>query len=216
MCLSPEKYKQNREQMILRLREKGIEDERVLKAMSEIPRHLFLDAPLSSRAYDDGTPPIGNGQTMSSPYTVALLCQLAKLEPGFRILEVGTGSGYQAAVMSRLCEKVFTLERCVPFVAKAKKIFHRLNINNVVAMRGDGTTGLSRFAPYSAIVVTAGGAEIPKLLGSQLADGARMIVPVGSNGEQIIHIVKRTGERYKVAKSKSCNFVPLIADSFKE
>ncbi len=188
----------------------GITDRKTLEAMREIPRHLFVDPALALRAYDDYAAPIGSGQTISKPYTVGLLAQSASLTGNETLLEIGTGSGYQAAVLSQLVDRVITVERINALSNQARKLFNQLNYKNIVCMVADGTVGCAKYAPYDAIVVTAGAPEIPKPLAKQLRDGGRMVVPVGNGAEQVLHLVVRDGDRFKVTKKGPCSFVPLL------
>lgn len=192
------------------LLERGITDLDVINAMGKIPRHLFVDTALADRSYEDCTPPIGFGQTLSNPYTVALMTQTADLHGTEKVLEIGTGSGYQTAVLSMLAEKVVTVERINPFSNRARKLFNKLHISNVMSIVGDGTTGAKGEEPFDVIIVTAGSPEIPEPLVKQLGNGGRMVIPVGSEGEQKLHIVVREGDRFKVTVKDECVFVPLI------
>lgn len=189
---------------------RGITDRRVLDAMRKIPRHIFVDPALAHRAYEDYAAPIGSGQTMSQPYTVALLAQTAALKGNEKILEVGTGSGYQAAVLSELVERVYTVERLKQLSNRARKLFNDIHRKNIVCLAGDGTIGSAAYAPYDAIVVTASSPKIPVPLVKQLVDGGRMVIPVESGGEQAIHLITRRGERFVVKKIEKCSFVPLL------
>ena len=191
---------------------RGITDQRVIEAMRRVPRHMFVDPALADRAYDDYAAPIGNGQTISQPYTVGFMTQLAGLKGDETVLEVGTGSGYQAAVLSRLAEKVFTIERINSLSNRARKIFNQLRVSNIVCLVGDGTLGAKKYAPYDVIIVTAGSPGIPVPLAKQLKDGGRMVVPVSDGDEQKIHVVKRSGERFVVTKKERCSFVPLVGE----
>jgi protein-L-isoaspartate(D-aspartate) O-methyltransferase len=191
--------------------ERGIDDKTVIDAMLSVPRHLFVESALSERAYDDHATPIGNGQTITQPYTVALLAQEASLTGGECILEVGTGSGYTASILALLCERVYTIERINSLSNRARKIFNKLGYKNIVCLTGDGTVGASKHAPYDAIVVTAGAPEIPVPLAKQLKIGSRMVIPLDNGSGQTMTVVTRTGEdRFKVDKKGECSFVPLI------
>ncbi|MBI5815943.1 MAG: protein-L-isoaspartate(D-aspartate) O-methyltransferase [Nitrospinae bacterium] len=202
-----------RRNMIERLGAGGICDPRVLEAMAAIPRHIFVDPALADRAYDDYAAPIGEGQTISKPYTVAMMTQLAGLTGTERALEVGTGSGYQTSVLSLLAGSVVTVERLKSLSNRARKIFNELHLTNIVCLVGDGSVGAAKYAPFDVIIVTAGAPEIPEPLARQLVDGGRMIVPVGKGGEQKIALVRRSGERFKVEMKEGCKFVPLLGES---
>jgi len=188
----------------------GVSDERVLEAMRLIPRHLFVDPALAHRAYDDWAGPIGSGQTISQPYMVGMLAQHATLTGTEKVLEIGTGSGYQTAVLASLSDTVYTMERFNFLSNSARKIFNELNFKNIVCMVGDGSSGMPSQAPFDAIVVTAGSPRIPEPLALQLAEGGRMVIPVGDGEEQRLCVVTRQGERFQVSKKQPCSFVPLV------
>ena len=197
-----------REQLLAR----GIDDEGTLRAMREVPRHLFVDDAMWGRAYGDYPLPIASGQTISQPFIVALMTQALRLTGTERVLEIGTGSGYQAAVLSRICDKVFTVERIHTLLASARKIFDKLRYYNIVAKLDDGTLGWPENGPYDAIVVTAGGPVIPVPLIDQLADGGRLIMPVGNQDSQILQLLTRTGEATETANLECVRFVDLIGE----
>lgn len=197
-----------REQLLAR----GIDDEGTLRAMREVPRHLFVDDAMWGRAYGDYPLPIASGQTISQPFIVALMTQALRLTGTERVLEIGTGSGYQAAVLSRICDKVFTVERIHTLLASARKIFDKLRYYNIVAKLDDGTLGWPENGPYDAIVVTAGGPVIPVPLIDQLADGGRLIMPVGDQDSQILQLLTRTGEATETANLECVRFVDLIGE----
>jgi protein-L-isoaspartate(D-aspartate) O-methyltransferase len=200
-----------RKGMIAALRQQGIVDERVLAAMEKIDRAAFVEPALAYRAYDDIPAPIGFGQTISRPSTVATMTQLAELKGTEKALEIGTGSGYQGMVLSLLVEKLYTIERINDLSNRARKKFNELNVKNIVCLVGDGTTGSAKYAPYDVILVTASGPKIPEPLARQLVEGGRMIVPVKEeNGEERIHVVRREGSRFKVTRHDPCAFVPLV------
>ncbi len=191
---------------------RGISDKRVIATMGRIPRHMFVEPALMTRVYEDYAAPLGGGQTISKPHTVALMTQMVKLKGDETVLEIGTGSGYQAAVLSTLVERVYSVERISSLSNKAKKIFNKLHLDNIMCMVGDGTNGSKKYAPFDVIVVTAGAPEIPVPLAKQLKDGGRMVVPVGNGSEQKLHLVVRKGERFTVTKKEDCSFVPLIGE----
>jgi len=204
-------YGYRRAQMVESLRRGGIEDGRVLEVMAEVPRHLFVPEALRHQAYDDDVSiHIGEGQTISQPRIVALMTQAAKLEASHRVLEIGTGSGYQAAVLAALTRFVFTVERVAALARQAKTVLDRLGIENVSVKVMDGSLGWSAQAPYNAILVTAGAPEVPRPLLSQLAEGGRMVVPVGEYEEQDLMVVERRGDSFVTRDLGRATFVPLI------
>lgn len=200
-----------RERLVQRLQAEGIRDTAVLEAIRQVPRHIFVDEALASRAYEDTPLPIGYGQTISQPYIVALMTQTL-LEEGIpqRVLEVGTGSGYQAAILARLVPRVYTVERIELLLRRARTRFSELRLHNIHAQLSDGSWGWEAHAPYDGIVVTAAPLEIPQPLLAQLADGGRMIIPVGRRGAQDLRIITRLGDRYEDRHLAAVSFVPLI------
>ncbi len=200
-----------RERMVESLRAAGVRDSRVLAAMGEVPRHLFVPESYRHQAYsDDVSINIGDGQTISQPRMVALMTEAARIDAEDRVLEIGTGSGYQAAVLARLARFVFTVERISALARTAKERLDGLGVENVSVKVMDGTLGWSAQAPYGAILVTAAAPEIPELLLQQLADGGRLVIPVGSRETQVVWVAERRGERTVVNKLKNACFVPLI------
>lgn len=194
------------EQLITR----GISDERVLEAMRAVPRHCFVDDALQSRAYGDFPLPISSGQTISQPYIVASMTQSLCLQGHERVLEIGTGSGYQAAILSRLCKKVYTVERINVLLAGARKIFDELRYFNIVAKLDDGTLGWPDEGPFDAIMVTAGGPELPQPLIEQLADPGKMIIPVGDQHLQVLQLVSKADGEITVNDLERVRFVDLV------
>lgn len=192
------------------LRKRGIVDERVLAAMYEVPRHLFLDESMLSRAYDDNALPIGEGQTISQPYMVALMTQMLDLKGSERALEIGTGSGYQACILSRLAAEVYTIERIESLYIEAKSRFKALNITNVHIILQDGSMGYPEAAPYDAILVTAASPFVPDTLMKQLKVDGCMVIPVGDKFSQILYKVVRNKDNFVTTTSTPCVFVPLI------
>ena len=192
------------------LRARGVSDQRVLQAMSEVPRHLFVDDAMQAQAYGDHPLPIGGDQTISQPLVVAAMTEALRLTGTEKVLEIGTGSGYQAAVLSRLCEKVYTVERINSLLAGARKVFDRLHYYNILSRLDDGTLGWQEHAPYDAIIVTAGGPEIPKPLVDQLAEHGRMVIPVGGRDVQELQYVTKMDGEIAVEKLESVRFVSLI------
>ena len=189
---------------------RGVTDARVLAAMREIPRELFVPARLAEAAYEDRALPIGSDQTISQPYMVAVMTQALRLEPQSRVLEVGTGSGYQAAVLSRLAGEVTTIERRPELAEHARVRLAALGCSNVHVVVGDGTAGYPEAAPFDAILVTAGSPRIPEPLTAQLADGGRLVIPVGTAREQDLVTVVRSGDRLTQTSGEPCVFVPLV------
>ena len=202
-----------RDRLIDRLREKGIQDNRVLEAMRVLPRHLFVDEALATRAYEDDALPIGHKQTISQPYIVARMTE-ALLADGVpnKVLEIGTGSGYQAALLSQLIEQVYTVERIEPLYQQTRKLLMKLGLRNVRCKLSDGTWGWESYAPYDAIIVTAAAPEVPQSLIQQLAIGGRLIIPVGTqnNTQQLLTLV-RTIDGVEQQKLEDVVFVPLIS-----
>ena len=196
---------------------RGVKDTRVLAAMRKIPRHEFLPEAIRGVAYADQALPIGEGQTMSQPYMVALMTELLGLKGPERVLEIGTGSGYQAAVLAELCEKVYTVERVKMLAAQARVVLDRLGYKNVAIKVYDGTYGWKETAPFDAIVVTAGSPDVPSALVDQLKDGGRLVIPVGERHSQQLVRMMKTSRGIVTEKSVPCIFVPLIgAHGWKE
>ncbi|MFA7592652.1 MAG: protein-L-isoaspartate(D-aspartate) O-methyltransferase [Thiohalobacteraceae bacterium] len=200
-----------RDRLIDRLREKGIRSEAVLEVMRRTPRHLFVDEALSSRAYEDTALPIGFNQTISQPYIVARMTE-ALLAEGIpaKVLEVGTGSGYQAAVLAQLVPRVYTVERIDALVRSARQRFRTLELRNIQLKQSDGSWGWPQQAPFDAILVTAAPAEIPRPLLEQLADGGRLVIPVGGASGQTLTVVTRRGDVYEREDLEPVSFVPLV------
>lgn len=200
-----------RQQMVsTQLKARGIVVPGVLRAMGQIPRHLFVPEKLRPRAYDDCAAGIGEGQTISQPYMVALMTELLELGSADRVLEVGTGSGYQTAILAALAQEVISIERQPALAEKARLILADLGFDNVTVLVADGTKGHAPGAPYDAIIVTAGGPRVPAPLGRQLAMGGRLVCPVGARDVQELLRLVRTEEGLKQEASIRCSFVPLI------
>ena len=200
-----------RDRMLSRLREQGIKDEIVLSAIGSIPRHIFVDEALSIRAYEDVSLPIGFGQTISQPYIVARMSELLRNGQSLeKVLEIGTGCGYQTAVLSKLAKEVYSVERIRPLVMKARGHLRELKCINVKLAHADGNIGLAEVAPFDGILVTAAASHIPQELLNQLAVGGRLIIPVGTD-EQILFLVERvTQTEYRQTKLEPVKFVPLL------
>jgi protein-L-isoaspartate(D-aspartate) O-methyltransferase len=192
------------------LRRRGIMDTAVLEAMASVPRHEFVPNELRQCAYGDLPLPIGDGQTISQPYIVAAMTAALHLHSTERVLEVGTGCGYQTAVLSRLAKEVFTVECRSDLSRPAAERLARLGYANVHAHSGDGTLGLSEFAPFDAILVAAAAPAVPPPLQAQLADGGRLILPVGGDDHQELQLIHRQGSAFVTTKLEPCRFVPLI------
>lgn len=194
------------------LRRRGIHDERVLRAMEEVPRHEFIPEARRHRAYQDEPVPIGEEQTISQPYMVAIMTQLLAVEPENTVLEVGTGTGYQAAVLSRLARKVYTVERHASLADRAREIFRRLGYENIEIVVGDGTRGFLERAPYHRILVAAAAPGVPAALIEQLAEGGRMIIPVGTSDMQVLQLVRKNQGEIFTSNLEGCRFVPLVGE----
>ena len=200
-----------RERLLQRLRDQGISNEAVLDRIRNVPRHLFVDEALASRAYEDTALPIGRGQTISQPFIVARMTE-AILRDGMpaSVLEIGTGCGYQAAVVAGLVPQVYSIERLKPLAQKARQRLSELNIYNVKVRHGDGFKGWPGKAPFDAIMVTAAPASIPEALLSQLSEGGRLVIPVGPPGVQELMLVTRENDKFVSEKLAAVSFVPLL------
>lgn len=199
-----------RARLIERLREQGIKDEAVLAAMFEVPRHLFVDEALASRAYDDVSLPINYNQTISQPYIVARMIEVLRANaPLGRVLEIGTGCGYQAAVLAQLAREVYTVERIKPLYERARKQLNDLKIRNVNVRYADGTAGLPESAPFDGIIMAAAAPALPAVLREQLAVGGRMVLPVGTQ-EQWLYLVERDARGFCETRLEPVKFVPLL------
>lgn len=194
------------------LTEQGVKNNDVLRVMEETPRHLFVDEGLSHRAYENTALPIGDGQTISQPYTVArmteILLQTGKVD---KVLEIGTGCGYQTAVLAKLCKNVFTVERIRKLHMKARKTLSSLSLHNIQFLFADGFNGWQQNAPYDGIIVTAAPSQIPESLIMQLADGGRLIIPIGTQeNEQKLYLIERQGDKVRQTFVENVKFVPLV------
>jgi protein-L-isoaspartate(D-aspartate) O-methyltransferase len=209
--LEKKEYAVQREEMIEKqLRRRGIQDAAVLAAMAAVPRHEFVSEDVRAHAYDDLPLPIGNGQTISQPYIVAAMTAALHLQPGDRVLEIGTGCGYHAAVLSRLAKEVFTIERRPELASSASARLVRLGYSNAHVHCGDGTLGLPEFAPFDAILVAAAAPAVPKTLLAQLAEGGRIILPVGGAEHQELQLIEKHGDTFPTKMLEGCRFVPLL------
>ena len=201
-----------RDRLVKRLRDKGIADERVLRAIATVPRHVFVDEALSSRAYEDSALPIGLSQTISQPWVVARMTEvLLEADKLDKVLEVGTGSGYQAAILSLLVSRVFTVERIEELLKQARRRFHSLGMNNIISRHADGHIGWASQAPFDGIIVTAAATEIPTELTDQLAEGGVLVMPLERNGEQRRLSIKKTGEGLEERDLGGVIFVPMLS-----
>jgi len=200
-----------RDRLIMRLKEQGIDSADVLSVMKDLPRHLFVDEALASRAYEDTALPIGHGQTISQPFIVAKMTEvLLQGSPKKKVLEVGTGSGYQTAVLSRLVERVFSVERISPLQNQARERFYQLKLNNIKLKHSDGSWGWEDNAPYDGIIVTCAPEEVPQELLKQLAPGGRLVIPVGGK-EQSLRVIDRNGNTFEETELEAVSFVPLLS-----
>ncbi|MFN7086980.1 MAG: protein-L-isoaspartate(D-aspartate) O-methyltransferase [Burkholderiales bacterium] len=200
-----------RMRMVERLRSQGIRDEVVLAVMGEVPRHLFVDEALASRAYEDIALPLGFGQTISSPYTVARMTELARAGgPLDKVLEIGTGCGYQTAVLCRLAREVHSVERLAPLLARARRNLREVRVTNARLRHGDGMRGIPEAAPFDAIVIAAAATHVPQTLLEQLGVGGRMVVPLAQRNGQRLCVIERGEQGYTEKKMDQVKFVPLL------
>ena len=200
-----------RKRMVAELVKRGITDPRVIGAMGELPRHIFVEEAMAGQAYSDTSLPIGEKQTISQPYIVARMTQMLGLSGREKVLELGTGSGYQAALLATLADRVYTVERIRPLALKARKALDSLGLLNVNLRIGDGTDGWPEEAPFDAIMVTAGAPYVPECLIEQLAPGGRLIIPVGDRSDQqLVLVTKRADGSVERLESDGCRFVRLI------
>ncbi len=202
-----------RERMVAeQLVSRGIKDDRLLAAMREVPRHCFVDDALRSRAYGDFPLPIAAGQTISQPYIVACMTEALALKGHEKVLEIGTGSGYQAAVLSKLCSQVYTIERMNVLLAGARRVFDELKYFNIISKLDDGTMGWLENGPYDAIIVTAGGPRVPQPLIEQLADNGRLVMPVGDQSAQDLQLVEKVEGETMTRHLVKVRFVDLVGE----
>jgi protein-L-isoaspartate(D-aspartate) O-methyltransferase len=205
-----DRYEGQRRALIGTMQERGIRDLNVLRAFDLIHRHEFIPESMRHQAYHDAPVPIGFGQTASQPSLQGLYMQVLDLQPTDRVLEVGTGCGFQTAVLAQLADRVYSVERIRELAVRAREKLDQMRISNVAILVGDGTIGWSRYAPYDAILVAAGGPEVPRPLMEQLAEGGRMLIPVGSRTMQRLMLVERNGDRFDQREVTECTFVPLL------
>jgi protein-L-isoaspartate(D-aspartate) O-methyltransferase len=201
-----------RAQLVETLQRKGIRDLAVLRAVGQVPRHLFVPESVRHRAYDDAALPIGSSQTISQPWVQARYLELLKLQGRERVLEIGTGSGYQTALLALLTDAVFSVERIPGLAQQARTALERTGIRNVTVLVGDGTLGWRPFAPYDAILVAAASPEVPGPLVEQLAPGGRMVIPLGDRANQTLTLVQREGDGLRTSTVADVRFVPLLGE----
>lgn len=205
-----QEFRGPRRRLVEQLQDQGLRDLSVLNAIAETPRHLFVPTGVRHRAYEDSALPIGSGQTISQPSIHARYLQLLGLTGKEKVLEIGTGSGYQTALLSRLASQVFTIERIAPLLDKAKEVLQQMGANNISFMLGDGTLGWRQFAPFDAILVGAAAPSIPEAYIEQLAEGGRLLIPLGDKDEQILHLFTRTDGELAKQDIAPVRFVPLL------
>ncbi len=211
---SKDRFMRSRRRMIEKqIIQRGITDKRIIDAISRIPRHLFVEEALQSQAYSDFPLPIGEGQTISQPYIVALMTDAMELKGDESVLEIGTGSGYQAAVLSLLAERVFSVERVSKLASRARKLFDEMGLSNILIKIGDGSLGWPEHSPFDAILVAAASPDIPKALIEQIVIGGRLVIPVGSAfSQELLKIVKKDDKTFVKTKLGQCRFVKLIGE----
>ena len=204
-------YRLARERMVKnQLISRGIKDDGVLRAIQKVHRHIFIDEALIGEAYNDHPLPIGHGQTISQPYIVALMTEALDLTGKEKTLEIGTGSGYQTAILAELSERVFTIERIRPLMEKARSLLNELGYTNILFKYFDGTLGWQEYAPFDAVIITAGAPQIPEPLLNQLAEGGRMIIPIGNKYSQELIKVTKVKDGFEKKSLGGCRFVDLI------
>ncbi len=201
-----------RTRLVSELQAKGIRDLAVLRAISQVPRHLFVPAGVRHRAYEDSALPIGGGQTISQPWVQARYLEALQLTGKERVLEIGTGSGYQTALLAMVADTVFSIERLQTLAAEARTALEAAGIPNVTVLVGDGTLGWRPFAPYDAILVSAASPQVPAPLLEQLAPGGRMVIPIGERDTQVLHLLRREGDQITTTTLGDVRFVPLVGE----
>ena len=199
-----------RRRLVEQLQEQGIRDLAVLKAIDETPRHLFVPKAVRHRAYEDSALPIGNGQTISQPSIHARYLELLHLTGTEKVLEIGTGSGYQTVLLSHLAAQVFSIERVAPLLESARAIIQQLGARNISLLLGDGTLGWRQYAPYDAILVSAAAPDVPQAYIDQLAEGGRLLIPLGDREEQILYLMVKRGDLLDRTEIAPVRFVPLV------
>ncbi len=205
-----QKYAGHRQKMIEEIMNRGLKDLRVIEAMSRVPRHLFVRDSFQHKAYGDHPLPIGASQTISQPYVVAAMSQALQLNGEERVLEIGTGSGYQTAILSELAAQVFTIERVKSLGQQAKQLLDRLGYTHINYKIFDGTYGWRELGPYDAVLITAAGPEVPQALIEQVKDGGRIVAPIGDDQGQELRVYTKRGKRLRPKRMGDCFFVPLI------
>jgi len=201
-----------RARLVSELQSKGIRDLAVLRAISQVPRHLFVPAGVRHRAYEDSALPIGGGQTISQPWVQARYLEVLQLTGREKVLEIGTGSGYQTALLAQLADTVFSVERIPALAAEARLALQAVGITNVTVLVGDGTLGWRPFAPYDAILVAAASPDVPAPLIDQLADGGRLVIPIGDRHAQVLQLLRKIGDRVETTSLGDVRFVPLLGE----
>jgi len=210
----PDRFTLERRKMVeTQLRARGIRDARLLSAMERVPRHEFVEPRYRDQAYEDHPLPINAGQTVSQPYIVALMLEILRLEPSSKVLEIGTGSGYQTAILAEICAHVYSVERHPQLAYEAQETLSRLGFTNLTLRVGDGGQGLPEYAPFDAIVVSAAAKQIPVPLFAQLREGGRMIIPVGPHEAQELQLVRKREGKPLITLLEGCRFVPLISSA---
>ena len=210
--LQSDRFAVERQQMVeTQVRARGIRDLRLLDAMAAVPRHEFVEPRYRDQAYEDHPLPIAAGQTISQPYIVALMLDLLQLGPSSKVLEIGTGCGYQTALLTQLANHVYSVERHAELARQAAETLFRLGLTNFTVVTGDGSRGLPDYAPFDAIIVSAAAVEVPPALFEQLREGGHMIIPVGPPKAQELQLVRKQGGKALIVLREGCRFVPLIS-----
>ena len=209
-ALTDRRFERQRRQLIETIRERGIDDLEVLRIFDLVPRHLFVPEAVQHRAYEDAPVPIGFQQTASQPSLQALYLQILQIQPDQKVLEVGTGSGYQTALLAHLAGHVYSIERIRELSARARTVLDDLRFSNIALLVGDGTIGWSRYAPYDAILVAAASPGAPQALIDQLTEGGRMLIPIGDRTEQTLTLFEKTADGVRREDITACTFVPLL------
>lgn len=209
-ALTDRRYERQRRQLIETIRDRGIDDLEVLRVFDLVPRHLFVPEAVQHRAYEDAPVPIGFGQTASQPSLQALYLQILSIQSRHKVLEIGTGSGYQTALLGHLAGHVYSVERIRELSVRARAVLDDMRFSNIALLVGDGTIGWSRFAPYDAILVAAASPDVPQALLDQLAEGGRMLIPIGDRTEQTLTLFEKTPDGMRREDITACTFVPLL------